>query len=152
MWETLFMLTNGLAMIAWIALAFLPRWESLLTATLYAGVGILSLTYSVLIIALMSGAIPTGGEGADFSTIEGVRSIFASDPGVVLGWTHYLAFDLFVGLWIARDADHKGIHRVIQLPVLFFTLMAGPLGLALWLIVREPAARRMKRRAEPNAA
>lgn len=150
MWDTLFTLTNGLAFVAWIALAFLPRWDALLTAVLYLGVGILSLTYAVLLIALMSGAIPAGNEGADFTTIEGVRSIFASDPGVVLGWTHYLAFDLFVGLWIARDADHKDIHRIIQLPILFFTLMAGPLGLALWLIIREPAARRMRRRKGPN--
>ncbi|MCZ8170432.1 MAG: DUF4281 domain-containing protein, partial [Brevundimonas sp.] len=56
---------------------------------------------------------------------------------------HYLAFDLFVGLWIARDADAKGFGRVIQLPFLFFTLMAGPVGLLLWLIVRERKAREM---------
>ena len=151
MWDTLFSLTNGLALVAWLALAILPRWEALLTAILYLGVGILSLTYAVLLVSVMSGMIPSGNEGADFTTIEGVRSIFASDAGVVIGWTHYLAFDLFVGLWIARDADHKGIHRVIQLPILFFTLMAGPLGLALWLIIREPAARRMTRRKGPNA-
>lgn len=151
MWDTLFSLTNGLALVAWVALAFLPRWEALLTAILYLGVGILSLTYAVLVVSTMSGLIPSGNEGADFTTIEGVRSIFASDVGVVIGWTHYLAFDLFVGLWIARDADNKSVHRLIQIPVLFFTLMLGPLGLALWLIIREPAARRMSRRKGPNA-
>lgn len=156
MWETLFSLTNGLALLAWVALAFLPRWEALLSAILYIGVGILSLTYAVLVILTMSGqldsgAIAGGGGGMDFSSIEGVRGIFMSDGGVVIGWTHYLAFDLFVGLWIARDADNKGVNRVLQVPVLFFTLMLGPLGLALWLIIREPAARRMNRRKGPNA-
>ena len=64
-----------------------------------------------------------------------------SDGGIVLGWTHYLAFDLFVGLWIARDADAKGFSRLVQLPILFFTLMAGPIGLLLWLVIRERRAR-----------
>jgi len=59
----------------------------------------------------------------------------------VLGWTHYLAFDLFIGQWIARDADNKGFNRLVQLPFLFLTLMAGPIGLLLWLVVRERRAR-----------
>ncbi|MEO0908688.1 MAG: abscisic acid-deficient protein Aba4 family protein, partial [Pseudomonadota bacterium] len=37
---------------------------------------------------------------------------------------HYLAFDLFVGLWIARDADAKSISRLVQAPILLATLMA----------------------------
>ena len=64
-----------------------------------------------------------------------------SDGGIVLGWTHYLAFDLFVGLWIARDADAKGFSRLVQLPILVLTLMAGPSGLLIWLLVRERRAR-----------
>lgn len=78
-------------------------------------------------------------------SIAGIRALFSSDGGIVVGWTHYLAFDLFVGLWIARDADAKGFGRLIQLPFLFATLMAGPIGLLAWLIVREPRARRAAR-------
>lgn len=74
-----------------------------------------------------------------------MRAIFASDVGVVIGWTHYLAFDLFVGLWIARDADGKSISRYVQAPILLATLFAGPVGLGIWLLVREPAARRQGR-------
>ena len=74
-----------------------------------------------------------------------MRTLFGSDAGLTLGWTHYLAFDLFVGLWIARDADPKGISRIIQAPVLLATFLVGPVGLLVWLIVREPAARRQGR-------
>ena len=56
-------------------------------------------------------------------------------------WIHYLAFDLFVGLWIARDADAKGFSRFVQAPILLATFMAGPLGLFLWLAIREKRAR-----------
>lgn len=71
----------------------------------------------------------------DYS-IGGLRALFMSDGGIVLGWTHYLAFDLFAGLWIARDADRRGVSRLGQLPFLFATLMAGPIGLISWLSSR----------------
>ena len=144
-WDFIFDAVNMLALVAWVALVFLPRWPVLLAAILYLGVGLLCAIYGVALIAVLSGAIPSGSGGADFTTIEGVRSIFDSDVGVTIGWTHYLAFDLFVGLWIARDGDAKGISRFIQAPILFATLMAGPLGLVLWLLLREPAARRQGR-------
>jgi hypothetical protein len=145
-WAALFSMVNLLAMIAWVSLILLPRWPTLLAALLYGGVGLLCLIYGVCLIGVVSGLIPNpDGGGADFTTIEGVRAIFASDAGVTIGWTHYLAFDLFVGLWIARDGDAKNISRLIQAPILLATFMAGPLGLFIWLLVREPAARKQGR-------
>jgi len=145
-WAFVFSAVNMMALIAWVVLIALPRWPALLAAVLYLGVGLLCLVYGVSLIGLLSGVIPNPqGGGADFTTIEGVRSVFASDAGVTIGWTHYLAFDLFVGLWIARDADAKNISRFLQAPVLLATLMAGPLGLGIWLLLREPAARRQGR-------
>lgn len=140
-WALVFRIANLAALIAWIALIFLPRWPALLSSLLYLVVGGLCALYAVLLISVLSGLIPSGNGGADFTTIEGVRSIFGSDIGVVIGWTHYLAFDLFVGLWIARDADAKFFARWIQAPILLATFIAGPLGLVTWLIVREPRAR-----------
>jgi hypothetical protein len=145
-WNAWFSMVNLLALIAWVGLIFLPRWPALLSGVLYLGVGLLCLIYATGLIGLLSGLIPNPqGGGADFTTIAGVRSIFASDAGVTIGWTHYLAFDLFVGLWIARDGDAKNISRFLQAPVLFATFMAGPLGLGLWLLIREPAARKQGR-------
>ena len=145
-WDAWFSMVNLLAMIAWVGLIALPRWPALLSGVLYLGVGLLCLIYAVGLIGVVSGLIPNpDGGGADFFSIAGVRAIFGSDAGVTIGWTHYLAFDLFVGLWIARDGDAKNISRLIQAPILFATLMAGPLGLGIWLLLREPAARRQGR-------
>lgn len=146
-WDSVFSLANSYALICWIALAFLPRWPALLAGVLYAGVGLLCLTYASGLIGVVSGTLdPVGGSGEwSFNSIAGVREIFASDAGVTIGWIHYLAFDLFVGVWIARDADAKNFHRLIQIPVLFATLMAGPLGLLLWLLIRERRARQQGR-------
>ena len=144
-WSLVFNAANLLAMAAWLALIVLPRWPALLSALLYLGVGLLCLVYAVCLIGVLSGMIPACGGGADFTTIAGVRAIFASDAGVTIGWVHYLAFDLFVGLWIARDGDAKKISRLIQAPILLATFIAGPVGLLVWLAVREPAARRKGR-------
>ena len=72
---------------------------------------------------------------------DNVARLFETREMLLAGWLHYLAFDLFVGLWIARDADAKGFSRLVQLPILFLTLMAGPIGLLIWLLVRERRAR-----------
>lgn len=146
-WDLAFRLANMFALVAWAALVLLPRWPALLSAVMYLGVAVLCLAYTAALVGVVSGLLVAGegGGGANFSTIDGVRAIFSSDAGVTIGWIHYLAFDLFVGLWIARDADAKSISRFIQAPILVLTLMAGPAGLLLWLILREPAARRQGR-------
>ncbi len=146
-WSAIFTLTNVVAFACWAMLAFLPRRAFVNSAVLYAGVGLLCLAYAAMFVALFGGlADPLRVPGAvepdltDYS-VEGLRALFMSDGGIVLGWTHYLAFDLFVGLWVARDADSKGFSRLVQLPVLFLVLMAGPIGLLIWLIIRERRAR-----------
>ena len=148
-WPAIFVATNAIALAGWVALAFLPRRPAVHSLILYVGVALLCLAYAAIVIALFGGLadparVPGAGEPdlTDYS-IEGLRALFLSDGGIVLGWTHYLAFDLFVGLWIGRDADAKGFSRLAQLPVLFLTLMVGPIGLLTWLLVREPRARRL---------
>ena len=150
-WPALFALTNVVAFAGWIALAVLPRRPAVHSLVLHACVGLLCLAYAAMFISLFGGIadpvrVPGTGEPnlLDYS-IEGLRALFMSDGGIVLGWTHYLAFDLFTGLWIARDADAKGYSRLAQLPVLFLTLMAGPIGLLVWLVIRERRARQAAR-------
>ena len=151
MWTTLFGLTNGIAMIGWALLAALPRKPLVTTSVLYLGAGLLCLIYAVIFALLFSNSVDPGlvegAKAADISdySISGIRALFQSDGGIVLGWTHYLAFDLFTGLWIAKDADAKGFSRIIQLPILFATLMAGPIGLLMWLVIRENRARKAGR-------
>lgn len=144
-WPWVFNFANGLALAMWIALIFLPRWQFLRTTIFYLGTGFLCLVYAVLVALMLGGVLRGAASHVDMGTIAGVRAIFRSDGGVVLGWIHYLAFDLFVGQWIARDADDKGFSRVLQAPVLALTFILGPAGLALWLIIRDRTARRRAR-------
>ena len=151
-WAFLFGFTNALALAGWVMLAALPRGPKSSSIILYGCVAMLCLIYAVLFVLLVSKLVDPGAVGGasgqgDFRSIAGIRGLFASDGGIVIGWTHYLAFDLFVGLWIAKDADHKGFSRLVQVPFLFATLMAGPIGLFAWLVTREARARRAARGA-----
>ena len=145
MWSAVFAATNLLAVAGWLLLAAAPRKPAVHSLIMYLGVGVLCLTYTVAFALFLSGAVdPVRVAGAGepgFGSIAGVRALFASDGGVVIGWTHYLAFDLFTGLWIAADADNKKFGRLVQLPFLLATFIAGPVGLLAWLIVRERRAR-----------
>ena len=140
MWDLAFGVTNLIAMLGWAALAFGPRTAHWRMLVLLVPVALLCLTYAVLLIGLSGGWLDpegaTGGMGelmANYS-VDGLMGLFQSRGGIVVGWTHYLAFDLFVGWWIAHDADRRSIARWKQFPILFLTLMAGPLGLLMYLV------------------
>jgi hypothetical protein len=76
------------------------------------------------------------GDAGDFNSLAGVGRLFA-DPYVLLGgWIHYLAFDLFVGAWIARDAQRAGIPHLAILPCLLLSFLLGPAGLLLYWLIR----------------
>ncbi len=147
-WDLIFSFTNAVALLGHVILAVWTRTPRTLSLVLHLGVGLLCLTYAILFTLLVANLVDPGRilgtvepDLLDYS-IAGLRPLFMSDGGIVIGWTHYLAFDLFVGLWIARDADSKGVGRLLQLPFLFATLMAGPIGLLSWLLFRETRSRR----------
>ena len=124
-WENLFAVANMAALLAWTALIFLPRWPRLLHVLLYGVVGALCTGYAALIFAFFFRA-----EGG-FGTLAAVKQLFTSDPVALAGWLHYLAFDLFAGLWIAARLDAAGIWRPLQAAVLLATFLFGPLGLLI---------------------
>jgi Domain of unknown function (DUF4281) len=129
-WESIFGWTNSWAMLGWLILAFAPQRDKVLPFVFYMGCGLLALTYASLILPLMA--------------------LFASPGGTTIGWIHYLAFDLFVGLWVARNADRHGYPRLVQIPILFFVLMAGPFGLLLYLILRATCKGRPENSTVPS--
>lgn len=148
-WETIFSIANAWAMLGWLALILAPRKPAVLALILYLAVFLLCAAYTMVMGGLMLGWIDGGAaqDGAGFTSLAGVMALFSSQAGVMLGWLHYLAFDLFVGMWIARDADQKGFSRIVQAPILLLTLMAGPVGLFIWLVVRDRRARKMSKSA-----
>ena len=126
-----FQIASTAAVAGWLGLILLPRWPAVIAVLRYGIVGALSIAYTVLIMLFFFRV-----EGGGFDSIAEVRALFLSDGGLLAGWLHYLAFDLFVGIWIAREADRLGMGRLLQAPTLLATFMFGPVGLLMYFASR----------------
>ena len=73
--------------------------------------------------------------GSDMPTPEIVVDMFSEREVILIGWLHYLAFDLFVGRWTWQRLMATGQPIYVSFPVLFFSMMVAPLGALLGLIV-----------------
>lgn len=127
-WEDWFGIANTVALTGWAALVLLPRWRSLLITAGYVLPALLSAGYATLVLIYFFRV-----EGGGYGTLAEVKALLASEPVLLAGWVHYLAFDLFIGGWIAMRSDSLGVSRLIQAPLLAATFMFGPLGLLLFL-------------------
>ncbi len=120
-----FSAANALAAMAWIALAASPagrRW----TPAVWRLTGWwLPLLLAAAYIVLLLGHWGPGG----FGSLAQVRQLFDQPGLLAAGWLHYLAFDLFVGTWMARDAAERGIAHGFVVPCLLLTFLFGPAGL-----------------------
>lgn len=129
--DTLFAIANPLPLPAWLLLVVAPRWRWTLPLARLVVVPLLALGYAVLIVTQF------GSTGGDFQSLAGVARLFTNPYALLAGWVHYLAFDLFVGTWIVEDALARGVPawaRIVPLPL---TLMFGPMGLLLYLVLRQ---------------
>ena len=73
--------------------------------------------------------------GSDMPTPDIVVDMFSERDVILIGWLHYLAFDLFVGRWTWKRLVATKQPIYISLPVLLFSMMVAPLGALLGLIV-----------------
>ena len=128
--EQLFSILNLVTMAAWLPLVFVPRarWSSAVVPVVMPA--LLAVVYAGLVVTTLPGS--DGG----FSSLAGVRALFSNDWALLAGWTHYLAFDLFIGGWEVRDAQRRGISHLLVVPALVLTFLLGPGGLLLYLAIR----------------
>jgi hypothetical protein len=138
--EQVFGITNAVAIVGWILLAILPGrpWVT----DLVTGRAI-PFVFAVIYVGIV--VTTFGSAEGTFSTLEGVAQLFTNRWLLLAGWLHYLAFDLLIGTWEARDARARGVPHLLLLPCLFLTLMFGPAGWLLYVVLtvrRTPAASR----------
>ena len=84
-----------------------------------------------------------GTEGAGFDSLAAVSLLFSTPLGVLIGWVHFLAFDLFVGAWIPRDGLRHSLSHWLVLPCLALSFLFGPAGLLAYLTLRLVRNRRL---------
>ena len=129
-------LINILVMPAWALLILFPKLkitptvaQSVLFALIFGSIYTFYMGYMYFFVE----ADPDGS----FMSIKGVQTLFAHPVGMLIGWAHYLVFDLFVGAWIVRDSTRRGINHLAIVPCLLFTFMLGPIGLLMYVALRK---------------
>jgi Domain of unknown function (DUF4281) len=128
--EMIYSACSTLAMIGWLALALAPLNRGYTIPFARGAALILAVAYLAQLFTI------TQDTGGDFFTLAGISTLFTAPGNVMLGWTHYLAFDLFIGSWEVEDSKARGIPHWLVIPCLGLTFMFGPIGLLAYFIIR----------------
>lgn len=131
--EAVFSAASSLAMLGWAALALSParaRWAG--AARLFAGRVVPVVLAVAYVVLFARNGMADGGYGS----LAEVRRLFAVPELLAAGWLHYLAFDLFVGAWIAERGAALGLPHLVLLPLLLLTFLFGPAGLLAFVVLR----------------
>jgi hypothetical protein len=140
--ESLFLLVNLLPLPFWFLMIVLPHWRG--TQRVMRGRVVLMpllAAYAVLLV-LQRNDLATLLTTPEAPTLTRLAEVLSRQEWALLAWIHFLAFDLFVGRWEYRDSRERQITAWVMSPVLLLTLLFGPLGLLVYLLVRALFRRR----------
>ena len=129
--DAVFQICNLIAMLGWIILIALPMWYASDKFIIGIIVTLFAVIYTYYIVTNLSAI-----DMKSFGSLKGVTTLFTNPLAVLIGWVHYLAFDLMVGTWIKRNSLKYGISHWLIIPCLLLTFMFGPIGLLLYLLIR----------------
>jgi hypothetical protein len=131
--ETLFLISNVYIIPFWVMMMAAPRWpwtKRIIGSPWIAAP--LALLYVVLIIPQLGSLL---GDLLNPSLMN-IAAALSTPEGAMVGWVHFLTFDLFVGRWVYLDSQEKKLSPWLMAPVLFLILMMGPLGFSFYLVIR----------------
>ncbi|MHA4810837.1 ABA4-like family protein [Flavitalea flava] len=130
--SALFQISSLFAGIGWIVVIFIsPYWKDFDKFLIGFVIALLALVYTWLNFSNFSPDILK-----NFSSLEGVMTVFQNPELVTAGWVHFLAFDLLGAVWIKRNSLQNGIGHAWIIPSLVFTCIFGPLGYLIYLLTR----------------
>jgi hypothetical protein len=135
----LFRLSNLLVLPFWALMILLPRWrwtERIMRSPFVSAAP--AFLYAALVLPRLGAIWPAIAR----PTLSGIATLLSSPEGATIAWVHFLAFDLFVGRWIYLDSQQRRLSPLLTAPVLFLTLMLGPLGFLIYLVLRVVATSR----------
>ncbi len=132
--DNLYNLINLFVLPFWLLMILAPRWA--VTRRLMASfwpIVVLPLVYAILLVTVTANA---AAPAVDFSSLGAIAALLGTPEGALVAWAHFLAFDLFVGRWAYLDSRDRSLNPWMTSIALFFTFLAGPIGLLLYLSLR----------------
>ena len=133
--QSLFNLITILPLAFWISMILFPKTlftqRMVMNYWVYIGLGIF---YATTVIAFIA-------TNLDILTIsfDSFRAALTSDWGLLMVWTQLSIFNLFIAVWIFRDAKYWGIKPLWYLVSAYFL---PPLALAIYLLIRQQKAKK----------
>ncbi len=127
----LFQAINMAVLPLWAAMILAPN--SAITKRIMSHSDKLLAGFSLAYAAQMGLTIAGADTRPDFGNVAALRENMGKPDGFLVGWTHFLAFDLFVGRWIWQTAQEEGRSARVAT---FLTFLTGPAGLGVFAAQR----------------
>lgn len=132
LYETIFNIFNSGILLFWMLILFFPKQSITQKVIAYPWVPLVIAFGYIYFMGMTSGTF-----SADFTSLNGLTKMFqnANPQGVAAGWLHYLAFDFWVGCWMLKNSQEKGVKHLWMLVPMLFTFMLGPVGIIIYTLV-----------------
>ena len=71
-----------------------------------------------------------------YLSLDNLYTVFASESFLLVFWLHFLAINIFLGSWVARDSVKYNMPRKFTFFPLILIYFFGPIGLVVYWFVR----------------
>ncbi|WP_052229817.1 ABA4-like family protein [Streptomyces sp. CT34] len=137
--SVLFNLAFALAAPFWALLILVPgrRWTDRIAASPLTVVPVIG-----VYLALAVPVFPQLWAAVSRPDLAGFQKLLALGGGAGAIWAQLIAWDLFLGQWMYREARRLGIHPLVTGPLLVLTVLLSPFGVLVFLGLRAVVRRR----------
>ena len=135
-YENIYLMANWGVLPFWLLLIILPNhgvtnfFAQSIIAPLFLAIAYGFVAYNIF----LEGNILDSFEL--YSGLDGIYSMFSNESFLLIFWIHFLAINLFLGAWIARDSNKYMTPRFFVIIALTLTYFTGPIGLLLYWFIR----------------
>lgn len=142
--STLFDLAFALAAPFWALLILAPgwRWTDRIAASPLPMLPVIA-----VYLALAVPVFPQLWAAVSQPGLAAFQELLRLGGGAGAIWAQVIAWDLFLGQWMYREARALGIHPLVMGPLLVLTVLLSPVGVLLFIGLR--AAIRLRARRDP---
>ena len=130
----------------WTNLGILPFWVMLLTipnskiTQIFVNSIILPLILSACYLYIIYQAVLLDEPLFDifklYLSLDDLYTIFATECFLIIFWIHFIALNVFLGSWMARDGVKYTMSRSLVFFPLLLVYFVGPVGLVVYWFIR----------------
>jgi hypothetical protein len=135
--ENIYMWSNFIIFPFWLMLIFIPK--SKITQILVNSV-VLPLLFAITYIYVIYNIILFDDPISDlfqlYVGLDSLYAIFSNEGFLLIFWLHFLSINLFLGSWISNDGIKYNISLKITFLPLILTYLSGPVGFAIYWLIR----------------